>query len=137
MSNKTKRKRAQENGFDDFCEAHQLPYNDECPECVKLINIDHEFRRTHYLMKPQIEEVMEKMILHADKTGGFCRFAMRGFLFEAARIGLDLEKVEKESELSSLREELKQYRDYLGLIRRQGEIAEEALSKHTPFQSFL
>lgn len=32
-----KRKDAQHLGFDDYCEAHHLPYNDECPECKSLI----------------------------------------------------------------------------------------------------
>jgi len=30
------RERAKQNGFDDYCEAHDLPYNDECPECARI-----------------------------------------------------------------------------------------------------
>lgn len=35
--NRLKRMEAQRDGFDDFCEAHQLPYNDECPECHDIV----------------------------------------------------------------------------------------------------
>lgn len=31
-----KRYDAQKNGYDDYCEAHDLPYNNECPECISL-----------------------------------------------------------------------------------------------------
>lgn len=27
---------AKNDGFDDYCEAHQLPYNNECPECSNI-----------------------------------------------------------------------------------------------------
>lgn len=32
----TKRREAQENGFDDFCSAHDIPYKNECPECKTI-----------------------------------------------------------------------------------------------------
>lgn len=31
-----KRLIAQKNGYDDFCEAHQLSYNEECPLCADI-----------------------------------------------------------------------------------------------------
>ena len=31
-----KRKAAIQNGFDDYCEAHDLPYRNECPLCPPL-----------------------------------------------------------------------------------------------------
>lgn len=30
---KSRREAAKAEGYDDFCEAHNLPYNNECPEC--------------------------------------------------------------------------------------------------------
>lgn len=33
QANRLRRLEAQGNGYDDFCEAHQIPYNDECPDC--------------------------------------------------------------------------------------------------------
>lgn len=35
--NKLRRLDAQKEGFDDFCEAHQIPYNNECPECGEIL----------------------------------------------------------------------------------------------------
>lgn len=32
-----KREQAKRDGFDDYCQAHDLPYMDECPECANLI----------------------------------------------------------------------------------------------------
>ncbi|HEY4207999.1 MAG TPA: hypothetical protein VGM31_14345 [Puia sp.] len=37
MSNQQKREKYQEAGYDDFCEAHQIPYLNECPECAELV----------------------------------------------------------------------------------------------------
>lgn len=36
LNNKQKREKYQEAGYDDFCEACQIPYLNECPECAKL-----------------------------------------------------------------------------------------------------
>ena|ERR1700749_1972001 len=30
------RRNARQHGYDGFCEAHLLPYHDECPECLKI-----------------------------------------------------------------------------------------------------
>src|ERR1043165_8302608 len=30
------RRRAKENGYDDYCDAHGMPYVNECPECAKI-----------------------------------------------------------------------------------------------------
>lgn len=36
MNNQQKREKWQESGYDDFCIAHQIPYNNECPECADI-----------------------------------------------------------------------------------------------------
>jgi hypothetical protein len=36
MTTQQKREKYQEAGYDDFCEAHQIPYNDECPDCSDI-----------------------------------------------------------------------------------------------------
>lgn len=35
-ANRLRRLDAQQDGYDDFCEAHQIPYNDECSECSDI-----------------------------------------------------------------------------------------------------
>lgn len=62
-----KRAAAQRNGFDDYCEAHDLPYNNECPECADIPKQEEE-------KKQDWEHLLEMCIYTAligytEKTG--------------------------------------------------------------------